>query len=347
MVQNEFALSIVLKLPQIANRKRCAENMAEFNERPDGQISEEEYRRRQAAKAKRRQKRRMQKIILLATFALAVVLLVVVIVLIFRAIFKPKDDKAKDPSTSLPSSSLVGSGVEPSDSVPIPGLSWPVAPNPDLPELVLINQMVPMADGWEPELTTVTEVGHRFGALGADQLKQMVQDCNANEGFSLAIASGYRGPQTQNEKYQNLVTQFKAQGMDDAAAEAAARRIEPPFGQSDHQTGLAVDFTTLLAPEPSPSFGETQEYQWLLQNAANYGFILRFPAEKTDITGIDYLPYHFRYVGVEDAKVIAQAGICLEEYLAVMPQPQVDPPAESDSSAVDSSPESAGSSVAE
>ena len=69
--------------------------------------------------------------------------------------------------------------------------------------------------------------------------------------------------------------------------------------------------------QPGDAFAQTPEYQWLLANAANYGFILRYPENKVNITGMLFSPYHFRYVGVEDATIISQAGISLEEFIDI------------------------------
>lgn len=276
--------------------------------------SEEEYRRRQAAKAKRRKKRQQQRILLLAAFALAAVLLVVCIVAIFRAIFggekeaksKPKDSSSASQSISV---ELPTSG---------PGISWPVAPDPSLWSLILVNGQHALPGDYSYETAVVTDVGHKVDARIADDLKRMVADCNAVEGHSLSIASGGRGAQTQNDKYNYLVNYFKGEGYDDAQADALARQIDPPAGYSEHETGLAVDFITGTLNEPAQAFAETAEYAWLSEHAADYGFILRYPSEKESITGILVQPYHWRYVGIEDAKTIKGAGICLEEYLAAV-----------------------------
>ncbi|MFR5864844.1 MAG: D-alanyl-D-alanine carboxypeptidase family protein [Acutalibacteraceae bacterium] len=82
---------------------------------------------------------------------------------------------------------------------------------------------------------------------------------------------------------------------------------------SEHQSGLCVDMHNL--PSANISFGETAQAKWLAENAHRFGFILRFPADKTDITGVQYEPWHFRFVGREAATEIYEQGLCLEEYL--------------------------------
>ncbi|NLW79482.1 MAG: M15 family metallopeptidase [Ruminococcaceae bacterium] len=265
---------------------------------------------RQAARSKRRQKRRTQRILVLAAFVVAAVLLVVCIVMVFSSIFG--GDK-KDPSSTPPASAV--SASQP-DSVPqqVPG-GTPAAADPTAWNLILINKQKPMADGFSPETVSVSELGHQFDARAADAIKQMVADCNAVEGHTLSIISAYRGPVTQNKKNTDLVAIFKSQGNTDAEAQQKADEVEPAYGYSDHQTGLGVDFVTGGGTETVQAFADTPEYQWLTQHAAEYGFVLRFPYEKASITGISYQPYHWRYVGAEDAAAMTGAGICLEEYL--------------------------------
>lgn len=272
------------------------------------QETDEEYRLRQAARAKRRQKKRTQRILVLGAFAAAAILLVVCIVMIFTSIFGGGDKK--DPS-SAPQSQLPASGSAPASVAP----AAPTAADPTAWNLLLINKSKPMADGFRPETAAVTALGHEFDTRAAESLKAMVDACNAVAGNSLEITSAYRGPGTQNSKYDNLVEVFKAQGKSAAEAEVMAREIEPPYGQSDHQTGLGVDFITATVQEPAQAFAETEEFKWLMEHAAEHGFVLRFPDGKAEWTGITYQPYHFRYVGVEDAAAMKAAGYCLEEYL--------------------------------
>lgn len=279
---------------------------------------EAQYRHRMAVKEAKRKQRTKQQLILVGAFVVFIAILIAVIVLVVQAI---KGGGAKPARQS--------SSISADSSAAAPGITWPVAPDPSVWNLLLINNQVPMAAGFEPELAPVTPAGHMFDARAADALKQMVADCNAVEGanHSLAIVSAYRGETTQNNKYNDLVDKFKAQakaeGKSDeeaiAWADQQARQIEPPFGYSDHQTGLAVDFAVGGNAAADDSFASTDEYIWLLANAPNYGFVLRFPESKVLITGILPQPYHFRYVGVDDAKIISAAGICLEEYLTKVP----------------------------
>ena len=122
-------------------------------------------------------------------------------------------------------------------------------------------------------------------------------------GMVLMLKSGYRKYGTQATIYQNYLA--RNNGVDDGY-------VNKP-GASEHQSGLCVDMHNL--PSANISFGETAQAKWLAENAHRFGFILRFPADKTDITGVQYEPWHFRFVGREAATEIYEQGLCLEEYL--------------------------------
>lgn len=271
---------------------------------------QEEYRRRQQAKAKRRRQQQMHRVILLGSCVVGVALLVTVFVMIIRSITNPKEK-------ALVSSSDTAVISEPADAGAVANL--PKAADPSVWNLVLINNQNKMPDGFSPETVSIDNIGHQVDARMADALTQMMDACNAVAGNNLAVISAQRGPQTQNGNYQNLVDIFKGQGMSAEQADEAARRVDPPYGYSDHQTALAVDFIGATVTEAAQAFAETPESAWLREHAVEYGFVLRFPENKGAITGIDYQPYHYRYVGVEDAQAMASAAICLEEYVAATP----------------------------
>lgn len=299
----------------------------------NGPINDEEYRRRAEAKAKRRKKRQMQRLALLGGFALAAILLIVAIVMFFRSIFG-KDGKDVS-SSSVPPSSI-------SVAEPEPVYAHPVAPDPTLWSLMLVNVQKPLAEDFslaDDQLASIVQggVAYWFDTRIVDSLNQMIADCNAGvEGGSLAIVSGYRSANNQNGRFTHLVEVLKGQGYSDAEADILARQSEPPAGFSEHQIGLAVDFVTGTVNEASLDFASTPEFQWLTQNAANYGFILRYPSEKESITGVTVQPYHWRYVGVEEAKAISGAAICLEEYVMAVSPDAATP--ESTADPVDSTP---------
>lgn len=131
----------------------------------------------------------------------------------------------------------------------------------------------------------------------------MQTDAWYNSGIYLYELSGFRSYETQEGLYNRYVAA-------DGKAEADTYSARP--GHSEHQTGLALDVNSLYE-----SFADTAEGKWLAANAHRYGFIIRYPAGKTDKTGYIYEPWHIRYVGVEKATKIYSSGLCLEEYYGI------------------------------
>ena len=103
----------------------------------------------------------------------------------------------------------------------------------------------------------------------------------------------------------------------DQAAEKA-KTINAYPGTSEHELGLAADIVTPSYQSLDSGYDQTDAFKWLVEHCADYGFILRYPKEKQDITKIIYEPWHYRYVGQEDAKIIMESGVTLEEYLGIL-----------------------------
>lgn len=186
----------------------------------------------------------------------------------------------------------------------------------------------PDENGYLPNQTLPTEPTYINGILLANKIyplpstfapgenKEARQELDKmlatakKQGFDFVAFSGYRSFDYQTTLYNNYVNRD---------GQAAADRYSARPGYSEHQTGLAFDIgergkENLWLTE---EFGETPAGQWLLTNAQDYGFILRFPKNKEDITGYMYESWHYRYVGVDIAKEIKKKDITLEEYLGV------------------------------
>ena len=133
-----------------------------------------------------------------------------------------------------------------------------------------------------------------------------------DDGIELVPISGYRSVERQKRNFENKIDKYIDQGYGRIEATQMAATIILPPGTSEHNAGLAMDICSL-----EQDFEETKEFRWLSENAADYGFILRYPEDKQDITKIIYEPWHWRYVGVEAAKEMKASGQCLEEYLGV------------------------------
>nr|WP_319487917.1 M15 family metallopeptidase [uncultured Caproiciproducens sp.] len=139
---------------------------------------------------------------------------------------------------------------------------------------------------------------------------QEMHDAALKDHIQLWISSGYRSDDKQQKLYTEEIETFYKTGISyDEAVSKAAKSVAPP-GTSEHITGLAIDLNGVLE-----NFGGTKESSWLLEHAQDYGFVLRFPEDKQDITHIKYETWHFRYVGVEHAKKMKELNMCLEEYV--------------------------------
>lgn len=141
---------------------------------------------------------------------------------------------------------------------------------------------------------------------------EMLAAMNADGIYGLKLASAYRSYDYQKNLFSNRVDELISKGHTHIAAyELAAETIQPP-GASEHQTGLALDVT--IAGDLTQDFGNTSAGKWIAENAHNFGFIIRYPYAKTDITHITYEPWHLRYVGVPHAQIINDNDLTLEEY---------------------------------
>ncbi|MBE6623902.1 MAG: D-alanyl-D-alanine carboxypeptidase family protein [Ruminococcaceae bacterium] len=150
----------------------------------------------------------------------------------------------------------------------------------------------------------------------AKAMEAMLKEAAANGYTSLSITSGYRSYNYQQQLYNNQVAALRPI-YGDKAKEKATEAVALP-GTSEHQSGLCADLHNL--PSASQAFANTKEYTWLSQNCAKFGFILRYPKNKTDITKIMFEPWHYRYVGRYHAQIIMQEGLCLEEYMKMIEQ---------------------------
>ena len=134
-------------------------------------------------------------------------------------------------------------------------------------------------------------------------------------GVPLNLVSAYRSIYLQDKLFTRSVNTYMNNGLSEANAINKANRERTFSGTSEHNTGLGFDILQKGNYTLSTSFENTPEFKWLMENAENYGFVLRYPKNKTEITGIMYEPWHFRYVGVEHAKEMNELGLCLEEYI--------------------------------
>ncbi len=137
----------------------------------------------------------------------------------------------------------------------------------------------------------------------------------AEAGVPLQLVSAYRSIYLQDKLFTRSVNSYMSQGYSEADAINKANYARTFSGTSEHNTGLGFDILQKGNFTLSESFEKTAHFQWLMENAEKYGFILRYQKDKVNVTGIMYEPWHFRYVGIEHAKKINELGLCLEEYI--------------------------------
>lgn len=190
--------------------------------------------------------------------------------------------------------------------------------------LMLINANNPLPSTYTPTLSTVpqsyyisSDKDNHFDSRAAPSLSQMIHDARA-DGVNLVIVSGYRSTAYQTENFARKVSQYRAQGYGASTASSKAATLVAPPGTSEHESGLAADIVSSdwynKNADLTAAFDQTTAFAWLNKHAATHGFVLRYPKDKTDITGIEYEPWHWRYVGKENAEKMNSQGVCLEEY---------------------------------
>ena len=193
------------------------------------------------------------------------------------------------------------------------GLALPVFAAEDDPLLTLVNPWNTLPEDWKVDLVSVGN-GHKVDRTCYDDLMAMLDACKA-AGFRPVVRSSYRTQATQKRLYENKVSQWKGYGYSEAEARKQAAAIVAPPGTSEHQLGWAVDLVDASYQVLNEKQATMPAQMWLMEHCWEYGFILRYPVNKSDVTGIIYEPWHYRYVGKEYAKAIYESGLCLEEWL--------------------------------
>ena len=180
-------------------------------------------------------------------------------------------------------------------------------------KLTLVNATHPMAEGYLPRVSEI-ENNYYFDSRAVGELQQMLAD-GRKQGLDFWICSAYRTMEKQTDLYNNKVSRLQAEGLSYEEAYRQAGTVVAYPGTSEHNLGLAADIVAKDYQLLDDKQAETPEAKWLKENCWRYGFILRYPTDKTGETGIIFEPWHYRYVGKEAAREIMEQGICLEEYL--------------------------------
>ena len=187
---------------------------------------------------------------------------------------------------------------------------------PDGVQILLVNPWNYLPENYAAE--TVDINGWQYVDIRCyDALMQMLDDCRAAE-LSPYVASAYRTHGDQIYLYNNKIQRLINEGYSEAEARVLAGTVVAVPGTSEHELGLALDLVDNSYRNLDEAQENTPVQKWLMENSWKYGFILRYPSNKSDITGIIYEPWHYRYVGKVAAKEIYESGLCLEEYLEAL-----------------------------
>ena len=186
------------------------------------------------------------------------------------------------------------------------------------PMMVLVNHTNKMPDNYTfdtKECGSQTAVNKTLQTPACDAFLEM-QKAAAADGVTVWMQSGYRSVSYQKKLYDNKTQYYRNKGLSEAAAREKAAAIVNPPGCSEHNCGLAADLNSPEHTGLDEGFENTTAFRWLCEHAVEYGFILRYPKGAEDKTEITYEPWHWRYVGRENAAKISASGLCFEDYIA-------------------------------
>ena len=190
----------------------------------------------------------------------------------------------------------------------------------DDPRMILVNRAHPITEDYPVETKecgSATAINKTLQTEAADAFLSM-QAAAAKDGVDVRMQSGYRSVSYQKKLYDDKTQYYRNKGLSEAAAREKAAAIVNPPGCSEHNCGLAADLNSPEHTTLDTGFADTAAFRWLCENAEQYGFILRYPKEAESVTGITYEPWHWRYVGPENAALLNRSGLCLEDAVAVL-----------------------------
>lgn len=178
-------------------------------------------------------------------------------------------------------------------------------------DLILVNDDYCVPSDYEVELTELSN-REKVDSRIYPQLQQMFDDARA-AGLELFVREGYRTTQDQKDIMDERIQQYRDEGYSRSEAKKLAEEYVAEPGTSEHELGIAVDINADTSKCSSDAV-----YTWLANNAYKYGFIKRYPEDKTEITGVNNEPWHYRYVGLDAAREMQEKGLCLEEYIKTL-----------------------------
>ncbi len=249
--------------------------------------------------------------IIIACLIIIIILIIMMVKGIIYLFTKPKDDEKQenkiakvDNSVQEPKDNTLPTSTVPSNQ----GNSQNVEVLNEW-NLKLVNKDNSVDRSYVPELEELDD-GIMFDKRAIGYLRSMINAMHKVGITKIWVQSSYRSYEKQEELFNRKVTYYKNQGKNQEEAERLAQTVVQRPEMSEHNLALAADFNTV-----TNDFENTKAFEWLQKNAWEYGFILRYPKDKQEITGIIYESWHWRYVGKDHAKVMKEKGYCLEEYI--------------------------------
>nr|WP_325181724.1 M15 family metallopeptidase [uncultured Oscillibacter sp.] len=232
----------------------------------------------------------------------------------------PREKTPEETPEETPEKAPAAPAPEPKPEDTAAAAGAPASKTPSFPEaedwqILLVNPWNEMPEDYEVTLKALSD-GMKVDERAYDDLNAMLQACR-DAGLRPKICSAYRTMSKQTYLYNNKISRLMNAGYGKAAARKEAGRWVARPGTSEHQLGLAVDIVSSSYQSLTKKQEQTKEQKWLMEHCWEYGFILRYPNSKSEITGIGYEPWHYRYVGREVALDIRDSGLCMEEYIAL------------------------------
>ncbi len=227
-------------------------------------------------------------------------------------------DRLSSSSTAGPTSAAASEGAEESRDNALGLTKAEAAAMLADPMMVLVNHTNKMPDNYTfdtKECGSQTAVNKTLQTAACDAFLEM-QKAAAADGVTVWMQSGYRSVKYQTGLYERKTKYYTDRGYDTATAKEMAAAVVNPPGYSEHNCGLAADLNSPEHTGLDEGFENTTAFRWLCEHAVEYGFILRYPKGAEDKTEITYEPWHWRYVGRENAAKISASGLCFEDYIA-------------------------------
>ncbi len=261
----------------------------------------------------KRQKAILKRNIFLSLCILVLILVIALVVFVITAVTGDNEQNSSTESTVSESSSSKVTSSEPKEEIVQLGEFQADA---NYKKLLLVNGQNPLAKDFDYEgnLTTIPQEYIKGSLTQIDKdvwpyLKAMLDNARS-EGIDIGVWSPYRSYATQEMLFNRQIDKQIKNGVPKEEAPDKAATIVARPGTSEHHTGLALDINCA-----NDSFEKTKAYEWLTQNAENYGFIMRYSKEKQELTGVIHESWHWRFVGINVAKEMNKLNMCLEEYV--------------------------------